>query len=116
MDQAPNDETLLPFSKRTVTRSRIYYDIVYARSLEEAVAQFGTSAMQKPQQRPQRARHPRRHRTFRALAGRDHERGDIPRGQPAQITVASPAAIRQERADQFDVVADGALSQATFTR
>jgi hypothetical protein len=29
---------LLPFSKSTVTSTRIYYDIVYARSLEEAVA------------------------------------------------------------------------------
>ncbi len=35
---------LLPFSKRTITSTRVYYDIVYARSLEEAVAQFGTSA------------------------------------------------------------------------
>lgn len=44
MDGEPDSVELLPFSVRTDTGTRIYYDIVYARSLEEAVARFGTSA------------------------------------------------------------------------
>jgi hypothetical protein len=45
MDQEPDDARMLPFSRRTCTDTRVYYDIVYARSWEEAIAEYGTSAI-----------------------------------------------------------------------